>query len=382
VNPLHPIEGVLEEVLRFLHVQGNLTYGWSIVVLTVIVRLVLLPLAIQQVKGMKKMQVHNPEIQEIRRKYASDKQKQQEEMMRLFKEQRINPLASCLPLLAQFPVFIALYYVLRDSFDRGSKFLDGSPLDFMWVIPDISRHLADIGWGAGVLVAIYALSQLLSSEVSATPNMSTMQRRLMRFLPIFVVLFVFIYPVPSGLVIYWVTTNLWTCGQMLVIKRMIGLTAVVAGAPATVGGPAPQRKGRSRTLPQSAAAVAPEPEAPPAPSTPRRRRAASAPAGGAEGNGAGTPRRRTPPPRKGAPADGTAGGDAEAPRQAAPDGEAPTAPGAPDGAADRPAAPGEPAPGAAPRPERPAADGAQRRQPRARGKGGSTSGRRPPRKRK
>ena len=76
MNPLDLLETPLRELLRFLHTEANLTYGWAIVTLTVIVRLVLLPLAIQQIKGMKKMQVHNPAIQEIRRKYANDKPKQ------------------------------------------------------------------------------------------------------------------------------------------------------------------------------------------------------------------------------------------------------------------------------------------------------------------
>ncbi|MDX6647225.1 MAG: YidC/Oxa1 family rane protein insertase [Miltoncostaeaceae bacterium] len=380
MNPLDLLETPLRGLLRFLHTEANLTYGWSIVTLTVIVRLVLLPLAVQQIKGMKKMQIHNPAIQEIRKKYASDKPKQQEEMMRLFKEQKINPLASCLPLLAQFPVFIALYYVLRNSFKTGSSFLDGSPLDFMWVIPNISKHLGEIGSGAFVLVAIYALSQMLSSEVSATPNMSSLQRKLMRFLPLFVVAFVFIYPVPSGLVIYWVTTNLWTCGQMLVIKRAIGLTAAVAGAPSGEGGPLPPRKGRSRTLPQSAAAVVPEPEAAPKPSRTPKRRTGGAPAAPAaetsQGNGAGQRPRRAPRPRRAAPPPEPAAPEATAPQD-------PTPPPPPDGTAGPDGAPGAGAPDqAAPKSQRPAGDGAQRRQPRARGKGGSSSGRKPPRKRR
>jgi YidC/Oxa1 family membrane protein insertase len=302
--------------------------------------------------------------------------------MLLFRENKINPLASCLPLVLQIPVFIALYYVLRSSFKAGSSFLDGSPLDFMWVIPNISKHLADIGAGAYILVAIYALSQLLSTEVSASPQMSPTQRKLMRFLPLLVVLFVFIYPVPSGLVIYWVTTNLWTCAQMLVIKRMIGLRPVVAAGPVAEGGPAPQRVGKSRTLPQSAPAVVPEPTEPAPAKTPRRRRGgASAPAGQADGNGAGDQPRRAPRRRPGAE-----------PKQAPEPQAAPEPPPAPadgaDGAGTPEAAPtaggpGDGAPEQAPKGQRQGGDGGQRRQPRARGKGGgSSSGRRPPRKRR
>ena len=117
--------------------------------------------------------------------------------------------------------FIALYYVLREFANDAT--VSGGDVSFMWVIPDVRLELTDIGWGAFVIVAIYGLSQLLSTELSMTPNMPESQRRIMRILPVVVVIFVFQFPVPAGLVLYWMTTNLWTCGQQLVMRHRIGL---------------------------------------------------------------------------------------------------------------------------------------------------------------
>lgn len=244
-NPLELLEDPLRALLDFLHDHLNLTYGWSIVVLTVIVRLCLLPLVVRQYKSMRAMQLHSPQLKELQRKHKGDRQKLQAAMMEYYKEHNINPFASCLPLVAQLPIFIALYYVLR----KFSNQAHGGDLTFMWVIPNVGQKLTEIGWGAGVIVGIYGLSQLLSTELSATPNMSETQRRIMRFLPIAIVIFVFQFPVPSGLVLYWMTTNLWTCGQQLVMKHRIGPAPSIAKLEAA-------NKRGSRTPPREATPVA------------------------------------------------------------------------------------------------------------------------------
>jgi YidC/Oxa1 family membrane protein insertase len=243
VNPLDLLEGPLRSLLDFLHENVNLTYGWSIVVLTVIVRLCLLPLVIKQYASMRRMQAVAPQLKELQAKYKGNRTKLNEELMKFYKDEEINPFSSCLPLVAQLPVFIALYYVLKNFANDAT--VQGGSLSFMWVVPNITEQLTEIGWGAFVIVAIYALSQLLSTELSATPNMPASQRRIMRFLPLVVVLFVFQFPVPAGLVIYWMTTNLWTAGQQLVMRHRIGLhLADPADAPA------PAKKG-SRTAPKA-----------------------------------------------------------------------------------------------------------------------------------
>jgi YidC/Oxa1 family membrane protein insertase len=249
VNPLELLEDPLRALLDFLHENANLTYGWSIVVLTVIVRILLLPLVIKQYSSMRRMQMYAPQMKELQQKYKGNRQKLNEELMKFYKENEINPFSSCLPLVAQIPIFIALYYVLRQFAEDAT--VSGGDVSFMWIISDVRLELTEIGWGAFVMVAIYGLSQLLSTELSMTPNMPQSQRRIMRLLPIVVVIFVFQFPVPAGLVLYWMTTNLWTCGQQLVMRHRIGLHLA---DPAEVE--AMKKKG-SRTPPaEPAAAVA------------------------------------------------------------------------------------------------------------------------------
>ena len=238
--------------LDFLHEQLNLTYGWSIVVLTVIVRTLLLPLVIKQYKSMREMQRVAPQIKELQQKYKGNRQKLNEEMMKFYRENEVNPFASCLPLLFQLPVFFALYWVLR-GFSREDA-LDGTDPSFMWVIPDISERITEIGWGAAVVLGVYGLSQLISTELSATPQMPDIQKRLFRFLPIVIIasFFLFDYFIPAGLVLYWATTNLWTAGQQLVMRHRIGLHL----SDSEVAAKAPGGKRSSRTPPKDRSAAA------------------------------------------------------------------------------------------------------------------------------
>ena len=113
LSPLTPIEDVLRNVLDWLHGTVGLPWAWAIVALTVMVRLLLVPLTVRQIHSMQNLQRHAPQMKEIQKKYKADKKKQQEELMKFYRENQINPAASCLPLVAQFPVFIALYFVLR-----------------------------------------------------------------------------------------------------------------------------------------------------------------------------------------------------------------------------------------------------------------------------
>lgn len=222
MNILGFLEGPLESLLVFLNDQGKLTIGWAIVVLTVIVRVILLPLFVSQYRSARNMQQVAPLMQAVKKKYANDKRKQQEEMMRIFQEHRVNPFGSCLPIVFQVPVFIALYYVLRDFAKDHPGITERS---FMGIIPDVAEQFRDMGWGALVLATVYGLSQLLATEVSfaTSPQTSELQRKIFRFIPIPIVAGLFLYPqVPVGLVLYWLTTNLWTGAQQVVLKRSLG----------------------------------------------------------------------------------------------------------------------------------------------------------------
>src|SRR5438477_5203896 len=112
-SPLTPIEHLLRHVLDWLHVTIGLPWAWSIVALTLIVRMLLVPLTVKQIHSMQNLQRHAPEMKEIQKKFKHDKAKQQEELMRFYKENQINPAASCLPMVLQIPVFFSLYFVLR-----------------------------------------------------------------------------------------------------------------------------------------------------------------------------------------------------------------------------------------------------------------------------
>ncbi|MGH9391751.1 MAG: YidC/Oxa1 family membrane protein insertase [Vicinamibacteria bacterium] len=213
---LSPIENVLTEVLVWLHDTGGLTWAWSIVALTVIVRMLLVPVAIRQIHSMQSLQLHAPEMKAIQQRYKADRQKQSEELMKFYKENKINPYASCLPIVFQIPIFISLFFVLK-GFEKEifPKFPESS-LDWIGLV-NITEPTKD-GWGP-VLIAVYVASQLTSTWLMSTSMQSQAQRIMIMVLPI--VFLPFILGFPSGLMIYWLTTNLWTTGQGVVTRRQM-----------------------------------------------------------------------------------------------------------------------------------------------------------------
>jgi YidC/Oxa1 family membrane protein insertase len=171
-------------------------------------------------------------MKEIQKKYKGDRAKLNEELMKFYKENNINPAASCLPLLAQLPVFIGLFYTLR----HFAKHPPAGNLSWLHFVPNIAKH-ANSHWSGFVLLAIYVLSQVASTYfMSGTMQQS--QRVLMMILPIAFIPFILRFP--TGLVLYWMTTNLWTVGQGLITRRLIPKVAP----------PAPGPKRSSRTPPK------------------------------------------------------------------------------------------------------------------------------------
>jgi YidC/Oxa1 family membrane protein insertase len=258
-SPLTPLEDVLRRILEWLGPHGTLglTWAWSIVALTILVRMLLVPLTVKQIHSMQAMQAHMPEMKAIQQRYKQDKQKRNEELMKFYRENNVNPAAPCLPLLFQFPVFIALYLVLRHS---GDLIHSGDKVSWLGLVPDITGH-ANAHWTGYLLLAIYVASQLLSTYfMSAT--MDKTQRTMMMILPVAFVPVLVNFPV--GLVLYWVTTNLWTVGQGVVTRRLVPKKP-----------PAPPKRS-SRTPPRAAesgdgAKEEPVAEAPPASTAAPRR---------------------------------------------------------------------------------------------------------------
>jgi YidC/Oxa1 family membrane protein insertase len=248
------LEAVMRHVLNFFHTSFGLPWAWAIVATTVLVRMILVPLTIKQIHSMQNLQRFAPQMKEIQKKYKQDKQRQNEELMKFYRENNINPAASCLPMLLQLPVFISLYYTLK-HFDSNFHPGPNENLSFLHFIPNITVGTTD-QWGGYILLVVYVASQMASSLFMMATTDKT-QRTLFMIMPLF---FVFIIArFPAGLVLYWVTTNLWTVGQGLITRRLVARTPA----------PVPERRS-SRTPPKddgsSGNGASPEPPAPsPAP---------------------------------------------------------------------------------------------------------------------
>jgi YidC/Oxa1 family membrane protein insertase len=255
-NVFQPLIDAFDAVLVFFHDSVGLSWGMSIIALTVCVRAVLIPLTLKQFRSMQSLQRLAPEMKAMQEKYKGDKQRLQEETMKFYRENKVNPFGSCLPLVAQLPVFLSLFYMLRKDLkidicgpeeriaavaaklgtsitNVGCQQVDPGSAGFLFI-----KDLTDNATGAVlvVLLVLYVGSQLLSSvlmSVTADRN----QRMIMLALPFIFV--PFIQGFPAGLIVYWITTNLWTVGQQYVIRRTAGLPVRgTPGAPgaATAGG--------------------------------------------------------------------------------------------------------------------------------------------------
>lgn len=265
-NIFQPLIDAFDAVLVFFHDSVGLSWGFSIIALTVCVRAVLIPLTLKQFRSMQSLQRLAPEIKELQAKYKDDKQRLNQEMMKFYQENKVNPFGSCLPLVAQLPVFLALFYMLRKDLkidicgdkltafaaqtgksitEIGCDQVDPGSAGFLF-INDITAKAT--GATLAILLVLYVGSQLLSSvlmSVTADRN----QRFIMIALPF--VFVPFIQGFPAGLIVYWITTNLWTVGQQYIIRRTAGMP--VRGAPLPKGAAAvvaPDDKAKDKAKPK------------------------------------------------------------------------------------------------------------------------------------
>ena len=248
------------------------SYGLAIIFLTIAVRVVLLPLSIKQTKSMREMQRIQPEMKKLQQKYKGDPQKLNEEMMALYKEHGVNPFGGCLPILLQFPVLIALFYVIRTPLQyMGFASRNGAAIenfepqqvtgimetvqnstlaqditsralqvhDFLGLRLDCfpsnaiqsggSDSIPDVACGSGILSALpyivlvllmgfttwYQQKQMQSRQGADQPAQMQMIGRIMP-----IMLMIFAYNFPTGVVLYWLTTNVWTIGQQQLMLRV------------------------------------------------------------------------------------------------------------------------------------------------------------------
>jgi YidC/Oxa1 family membrane protein insertase len=211
-NIFGPIVNILGAVLLYFHQNLGIAWWLSIVILTVIVRSLLFPLTVKQVKSMRAMQDLKPHMDRVRAQFKDNPQRQREEMAKLYQDQGVNPLGGCLPILVQMPVFIGMFYVIRkfggtpgrtppeyESFTHGGIlwFQDLAHADPYYILPIIS-----------------AVTMLAATEITSK-NVDPQQRWLMRLLPVGFTAFLLNFP--AGLFMYWITSNLMTLGQNYVI---------------------------------------------------------------------------------------------------------------------------------------------------------------------
>jgi YidC/Oxa1 family membrane protein insertase len=229
----------LYHVLKFFQgmvepLMGSQSYWFSIVMLTVAVRILLIPLTVKQVKSTRVMQELAPEIKKLQAKHKNDKTKLNEEMMALYKERGFNPMAGCWPLLAQMPFFFALYQVIYRQEIAGEpnvllgKTFFGVPLEQHWLqLQGWDKVFSAAGLTILVLTTTMALTTYISQRQlmnKQTAQVNPQQQTIMRIMPL--MFFVFAVNVPLAVIIYWVTTNFWSVGQQYILLR---------SAPAPVG---------------------------------------------------------------------------------------------------------------------------------------------------
>jgi YidC/Oxa1 family membrane protein insertase len=297
VSILNPLADLVAWVIMRIHaVMGalfgpasGLAWGLSIVILVVLIRVCLIPLFVKQVHAQRKMAQHAPHLAELRKKYKNDKQRLNEETMKFYKENGVNPLAGCLPMIPQMVIFFSLFYVLREIADwQPAHFVNGHLVPaqtpkYGLTVPVLESaqkatifgvHLYDklllphtpgMGLGPSIVAAIFVVISatttfmtvrqsakrgLMQTNVDPDNPLAASQKYMMYIVPFFSLTGLYWQ---FGLVLYWVTTNVWTLGQQFFMFRNWTVEpAQAAGATAAAGG-SPVRATQSSLRPTSGA---------------------------------------------------------------------------------------------------------------------------------
>ena len=187
-------------------------WGWTIIVLTFIIKLLMWPITQAQLRSSKKMASIQAPLQQIREKYKNNPQKLQMETMKLFKENRVNPAAGCLPIFIQIPIFIGLYYMLRTSSEIRFQ-------SFLWIqdlsIPDTITTLGS--FPVNILPLLMGITMFIQMRITPTPSVDNMQQKILMWMPF--IFLIFCYNFPAALVLYWTVQNLFTILQQWLTNR-------------------------------------------------------------------------------------------------------------------------------------------------------------------
>ncbi len=255
---VEPLVFLLEVFHRlFAAAHFPYTYGFAIIGVTVLLRLLMLPLTLKSMSSMRKMQELQPEVEKLKKKYKNDQQKLLQEQQRLYQEAGVNPLGGCLPMLIQMPILFGFYYAVRELAQSGQLVNQG----FFWIpdlaFPDISKGLSwlwplppSVGWDMAIrylvlpilLVVTQIATQKLSSTTTSTEDnpQAQMMNQMMWFMSL--MFFYITLTVPAALTLYWVTSNVLGIVQQLYVNRTIGAAmkpAAAQAAGATTPAPAP-----------------------------------------------------------------------------------------------------------------------------------------------
>lgn len=244
-NILSPIENLFNDVIKWLHDDAGITWGLGIVLITWLSRLVVLPFTLRSMHGMREMQALQPYLKEIQEKYKDDRQRMQREQMALFQEHGVNPLSACLPLVFQFPVFIALYQLLRSNMFQDELNASGDP---GWLF---INHLADHPTGAEAIALVVLAVAGTFALILFTPSPQTTGGSAQRYMfaGIFSLVTVFLIPnAPAGIAVYFIASGAWQIVQQTVIHFVWPLPAVPTPeeVKATKPPPPPPRKRKRR----------------------------------------------------------------------------------------------------------------------------------------
>jgi YidC/Oxa1 family membrane protein insertase len=232
--------------MNWLHETIRLSYGWAIVAITFIIKLVFWPLTAASTRSAKRMQALQPQVKLIQEKYKDDPMKAQRKMMELWKENKVSPMSGCLPMVIQIPVFFGFYSMIRSAIElRGAPFLwvqDLSRSDTLFIIPGLGFlpffGVPGVGLPFNLLPLIMGATMLWQSHLTPpSPGMDPAQAKMMRYLPL--IFMVGLYNFSAGLTLYWTVNNLLTILQTKLTKTVAGTGA---GPQAPVLTPPPKKR--------------------------------------------------------------------------------------------------------------------------------------------
>lgn len=216
---LAPVIDPLHWLLQQVHDVTGVSWAWSIILLTFIVRIALVPLTVKQQLSMRALQRVQPELKALQAKHRGDRQRLNEETMKFYREKGVNPFGSCLPLLVQIPIFIGLFYTLRG--ERFESVVGNSDKSFLnGFVPDITVYLKDLPTSTLVILMVVYVGSQVASTALLPSSVDPRQKYLFMALPVIFAFFIINQNFPAGLMLYWITSNLWTVGQAAIIRKV------------------------------------------------------------------------------------------------------------------------------------------------------------------